>query len=128
MTTDGREDPDASESELICDTFEPRRKAIIGEFTSGDEKYDDPDEHTEYDFEALKSLQRTILALLRYEPKDRATVKDAMEMIEWIDHRREGEDGNDQDEDEGENGKGNQGEDMGEYNLKELSLDEDQSK
>ncbi|KAI3396802.1 hypothetical protein diail_11702 [Diaporthe ilicicola] len=90
---DGREDPDTGESELICDTFEPRRQTIIAEFTSGDEKYDEPDEHTDFDFEALKSLQRTIMALLQYQPSDRVTVKDAMEMIEWVDNRREKEGG-----------------------------------
>lgn len=77
----------------------------MSEFTSGDERYDDPDEHTEYDFEALKSLQRLILALLRYEPKDRATVRGAIEIFEWVDHRREGngDEEKTQDKDENEN-------------------------
>lgn len=125
MATDGREDPDATESELICESFEPRRQAIIAEFTSGDEKYDEPDEHTGSDFEALKSLQRPILALLRYKPDDRATVTDAMGMIEWVDHRRGEEGGNGQDGDEDENGKEEQGNDMVEDNLNQLSLDQD---
>lgn len=49
-------------------------------------------------------------ALLQYEPNQRATVKDALKLIEWIDHRREnkgGEEegkGEDEDENEGENG------------------------
>ncbi|KAK7698664.1 hypothetical protein SLS64_012275 [Diaporthe eres] len=89
----GYENGDAPEGdwELIPDTFEPRRQAIIAEFTSGDEKYNKPDEHTEYDFEALKSLQRPMQGLLQYEPNERATVKDALKLIEWIDHRRENE-------------------------------------
>lgn len=31
-----------------------------------------------------------MLALLRYEPQDRPTIEDALAMIEWVDHRREG--------------------------------------
>jgi hypothetical protein len=128
LITDGREDPDAGESELICDTFEPRRQAIIAEFTSGDEKYDEPDEHTEYDFEALESLQRPIMALLQYQPSDRVTVKDAMEMIEWVDNRREKEGGDNHDGDEDENGTGDQGGNVGEDNLNQLCLNDEQRK
>ncbi|KAJ0110288.1 hypothetical protein J7T55_000721 [Diaporthe amygdali] len=100
------------DSQLICDTFEPRRQAIILEFSRDDPKYE-PDEHTGYDFEALKSLRRPMLALLPFEPKHRATVRDSLEMIEWIDHRREdvggdvhkeGED-DDREEDKGESGR-----------------------
>lgn len=98
MTTDEQEDSAEGDRDLIRDTFEPRRQAIISEFTSGDEKYNDPDEHTEYDLEALISLQCPILALLKHEPKDRATVREAMNMIEWVDHRR----GSDGDEEERE--------------------------
>lgn len=110
MTTDENGDAPEGDWELICDTFEPRRQAITTEFTSGDEKYNEPDEHTEYDFEALKSLRRVMEALLQYEPNDRVTVKDALVMMEWIDHRRENdgdeEEGKDEYEDEnkGENG------------------------
>lgn len=87
---------------MICDTFEPRRQKIMSEFTAGDEKYNEPDEHTEYDFEALKSLQRPMLALLEWEPSDRATIKDAMGMIEWVDHRRDnGDDERDGEEEDG---------------------------
>ncbi|KAG6358804.1 hypothetical protein INS49_012323 [Diaporthe citri] len=106
------ENGDAPEGdwELIPDTFELRRQVITAEFTSGDEKYNIPDEHTEYDFEALKSLRRPMQALLQYEPSERATVKDALEMIEWIDHRRETgddeEEGEDEDEDKNEEGNG----------------------
>ncbi|KAI7788196.1 hypothetical protein LA080_012261 [Diaporthe eres] len=99
--------------ELICDTFEPLRQAITAEFTSGDEKYDEPDEHTEYDFEALKSLRRPMQALLQYEPNERVIVKDALKMIEWIDYRRENECSEEagKDEDEDDNKEGNGGED-----------------
>lgn len=31
-----------------------------------------------------------MLALLRYEPQDRPSIEDALAMIEWVDHRREG--------------------------------------
>lgn len=128
MATDGREDPDTTESELICESFELRRQAIIAEFTSGNEKYDEPDKHTGSDFKALKSLQCLILALLRYKPDDRATVTDAMGMIKWVDHRRGEEGANGQDGDEDENGRGEQGRDMVEDNLNQLSLDQDRHK
>lgn len=111
MHLDEQEDAPEGNWELIPDTFEPRRQAIITEFTSGDEKYDEPDEHIEYDYEALKSLQRPILALLQYKPDTRATVKDAMEMIEWIDYRREEEGDNDHSESDEEDVKEVQGED-----------------
>lgn len=82
------------DSELIRNTFEPRCQEIFSEATKDDPDYG-PDEHTEYDCEALKCLLRPMLALLRYEPKDRTTVRDALEMIDWVDHRREGEDSKD---------------------------------
>lgn len=67
----------------------------------------------EYDSEALKSLRRPMQALLQYEPNERVTVKDALKMIEWIDHRRENECGEEarKDEDEDDNKGGNGGED-----------------
>lgn len=86
----------------------------MSEFTSGDEKDDEPDEHIEYDYEALKSLQTLILALLQYKPDTRATVKDTMGMIEWIDHRREEEGGNDRGESDEEDVKEVHGEDKDE--------------
>lgn len=64
----------------------------------------------EYDYEALKSLQRPILALLRYKPNERVTAKDSMEMIDWIDHRRE-EGVNDHSENDDEDGREDQRED-----------------
>lgn len=110
MNTDEQGDAPEGDWELIPDTFEPRRQAIISEFNSGDEKYNEPDEHMEHDYEALKSLQRPISALLRYKPHERAMAKDALEMIEWIDHRRE-EGGNDHSENDDEDGKEDQRED-----------------
>lgn len=45
-----------------------------------------------------------MLALLPFEPKDRAIVKDSLEMIEWIDHRREDDGGDVHNEGEDEDG------------------------
>ncbi|KAL1849886.1 hypothetical protein Daus18300_013143 [Diaporthe australafricana] len=96
---DKQDDRANSDLGLIDNTFEPRRQAIISEISSGDEIYD-LDEHTEYDFESLKSLRRPMLALLQFEPEARATVKESLEMMEWVDHRREDQGGNDEDKDE----------------------------
>lgn len=87
------------DSELIQNTFEPRRQEIFSEVTKDDLDYG-PDEYTEYDCEVLKSLLRPMPALLRYEPNDRTTVRDALEMIEWLDHRRDGGSNKDIEEDE----------------------------
>lgn len=87
--------------ELIHKTFEPRREEIFSQVTKDDpDSIYDPDEHTEYDCEALRSLFLLMLALLRYEPQDRTTIADALAMIEWVDHRREGDGQGDAEEDE----------------------------
>ena len=86
--TDRQSATSQGESELIHDTFEPRRQEIVSEFNRGDPKYE-VDEHTEYDLDALKSLHRIMLALLSYEPEDRAVATDALKMADWVDYRRE---------------------------------------
>lgn len=76
------------DSELIRNTFEPRRQEIFSEVSKDDPDYG-TDEYTEYDCEALKCLLLPMLGLLGYKPKARITVRDALKIIEWVNHRRE---------------------------------------
>lgn len=73
------------------DTFEVRRQSLVSTYTDEDEekswKYD-PDEHTDYDFECLKCLLRPMQELLRHDPENRISTKEAADLIEWADHRR----------------------------------------
>lgn len=58
--------------------------------------------------------------LLQYDPNERATVRGALGMIEWVDHRRgnEGtqEERNDEDEDENKGDNGGEDDSQGELN------------
>ncbi|KFY86618.1 hypothetical protein V500_07511 [Pseudogymnoascus sp. VKM F-4518 (FW-2643)] len=74
--------------QLITNTFEPRRQAIIQQCEEVEMVYQ-RDEYTDDDYEGLKCLLRVMLGLLRYEPGERISVEEALSYIDWIDHRAE---------------------------------------
>ncbi|KAG8165946.1 hypothetical protein KVR01_004498 [Diaporthe batatas] len=90
-------DADADEAntpwEKFADTFEDRRQSLFKTYTDDDEdvswKYE-RDDHTEYDFECLKSILLPMQQLLQHEPEKRISAKEAAHLIEWTDHRRVG--------------------------------------
>lgn len=85
------QDEENIEWELITDTFETRRQALISTYENSDDY--EKDEHTDYDFESLSQLLQPMQGLLRYEPEARITPAQASAMVEWQDHRREHMDG-----------------------------------
>lgn len=47
------------------------------------------DEFSDYDFESLRVLSRTISTLLKWEPASRASVQEALSYVAWVDYRNE---------------------------------------
>lgn len=45
------------------------------------------DEYTDDDYEGLKCLLRPMIELLQYEPDKRASLREALSYIDWVDHR-----------------------------------------
>lgn len=73
--------------EIQEETYEDRRRAIIRKCQEG---YDyQADEFSDYDFESLRELSRTISTLLKWEPASRAPVQEALSYIAWVDYRNE---------------------------------------
>ncbi|KAJ2897115.1 hypothetical protein MKZ38_004970 [Zalerion maritima] len=73
-------------SKLLHKSFELRRNMIAdGIRRSGS------DEHTGYDLESLTCLLPIMQGLLRWEPQERISAKEALRVLEteWRDHRRE---------------------------------------
>lgn len=73
--------------QFVAETFEERRKAIIRNCQEGDEYQ--ADEYSDYDFESLRLLCRTISELLKWEPVSRVSAQQALSLIEWVDYRNE---------------------------------------
>ncbi|KAK3329241.1 kinase-like domain-containing protein [Apodospora peruviana] len=73
----------------ILETFEDRLRAIIKtcEEPEDEKRYAD-DEYSPYDYQALRNIQKVIEGLLRYQPEERVSAKEAAGYIEWNDHRR----------------------------------------
>ncbi|KAI0809735.1 kinase-like protein [Xylaria sp. FL0064] len=76
--------------ELIIDTFEPRRKAIISSCEDKDGEYE-KDEYSEHDYAALESLLWVLKGLFQYQPEKRLSPREAISYIrsKWTDYRRE---------------------------------------
>lgn len=77
-------------SELLVDTFEASRQTLTSSCDGGNPNHE-PDEHTEYDCEALKYLLSVLQGLLRYEPEKRLGAREPLSLIQWVDYRRENE-------------------------------------
>ncbi|OBT65037.1 hypothetical protein VE03_05250 [Pseudogymnoascus sp. 23342-1-I1] len=77
-----------SKEQLITDTFEPRRLAIIKQCEEKHMVYW-RDDYTDVDYEGLKCLLRPMIELLRYEPHKRVSLREALSYIDWVDHRVE---------------------------------------
>ncbi|KUI62709.1 Serine/threonine-protein kinase SKY1 [Cytospora mali] len=78
---------DASFRLRLEEAFEERHKTIVSECQIEDEYQ--KDEYSDYDFQKLKCLVRTILDLLRYRPEHRISAQQAASYIDWTDHRNE---------------------------------------
>ncbi|KAH6637133.1 kinase-like domain-containing protein [Chaetomium tenue] len=91
-----KDDPDAGEDasvvppDLVTETFEPRRRAIMSACANDEQNEYEEDEHTPHDYEGLECLKRVILGLLQYEPEKRVGANVASSWITeaWTDHRR----------------------------------------
>lgn len=73
--------------QVMADTFEEKRRAIIRNCQEGDEYQED--EYSDYDFESLRLLPLTISALLKWEPASRVSARQALSLLKWVDFRNE---------------------------------------
>jgi hypothetical protein len=69
------------------ETYEERRRDIIRKCQEGTDYQED--EFSNYDFESLRVLSRTIAALLKWDPASRASAQEALACIGWVDYRWE---------------------------------------
>ncbi|KAI0432299.1 kinase-like protein [Xylaria sp. FL1042] len=81
---------DEHRPELIIETFEPRRNAIILSCEDEDGEYE-KDEHSEHDYAALESLLWVLKGLFQYKPEKRLSPREVISHIrsKWTDYRRE---------------------------------------
>ncbi|KFY89522.1 hypothetical protein V498_06426 [Pseudogymnoascus sp. VKM F-4517 (FW-2822)] len=75
-----------SKEQLITDTFEPRRQAIIQQCEEKHLVYR-RDEYTDDDYEGLRCLLRPMIELLQYGPDKRVSLREALSYIDWVGHR-----------------------------------------
>ncbi|OBT72140.1 hypothetical protein VF21_08775 [Pseudogymnoascus sp. 05NY08] len=76
------------DEQLITDTFEPRRQAIIQQCEEVDRVYQ-RDEYTDDDYEGLTCLLRPMVESMQYEPEKRVSLREALSYIDWVNHRVE---------------------------------------
>ncbi|RYP42012.1 hypothetical protein DL767_000643 [Monosporascus sp. MG133] len=74
--------------ELIQDTFEPRRKAIVNYCDTHPQIYE-KDNFSEVDFKGLNDLLKVMQGLMQHEPERRIPLQQAASYIQWKDYRRQ---------------------------------------
>ncbi|KAH7144317.1 hypothetical protein B0J13DRAFT_607686 [Dactylonectria estremocensis] len=84
------EDSNKTSLEVMTETFEPRRKAIISSCDEEDGEYE-KDEYTDHDYAGLGSLLGVLQGLLQYQPDKRLSTREAASNIysAWTDYREE---------------------------------------